>query len=160
MCLCAETQEGPAPVTDDAAGEEADPRRGGIAGTLSSGAAGSSAGKTTPDSLSICCHDHDPPTTTTVTTTITPLLPPTILFTTIITSPSQLAFPCLHHDLLAPKHVTGHPSTWQLSLSYASVSCIKLSVCDGYGALFGHCDRVCSCASSIGQLFAYPSSMS
>ena len=39
MCLCAETQEGPAPVTDDAAGEEADPRRGGIAGTPSSDAA-------------------------------------------------------------------------------------------------------------------------
>ncbi len=33
MCLCAETQEGPAAVTDDAAGEEADLRRGGISGT-------------------------------------------------------------------------------------------------------------------------------
>jgi len=52
--LSAESQEGPAPVTDDAAGEEADPRRGGTAGTPSSDAAGSSSGKTTPDSLTIC----------------------------------------------------------------------------------------------------------
>ncbi|KAL0055179.1 hypothetical protein WJX82_008337 [Trebouxia sp. C0006] len=39
-----ETQEGPAPVTHDAVGEEADPSRGGTAGTSSSDAAGSSAG--------------------------------------------------------------------------------------------------------------------
>ncbi len=47
MWMCAETQEGAAPVTHDAAGEEADPRRGGIAGTPRSDAAGSSTGKTT-----------------------------------------------------------------------------------------------------------------
>ncbi len=47
MWLCAETQEGAAPVTHDAAGKEADPRRGGIAGTPRSDAAGSSTGKTT-----------------------------------------------------------------------------------------------------------------
>ena len=61
MCLCAETQEGAAPVTDDAAGEEADPGRGGAVGTPSSGAAGSSTGKTAPTSLNICCCDHDLP---------------------------------------------------------------------------------------------------
>ncbi len=59
MCLCAETPEGAVPVTDDAAGEEADPRRGGTAGTPSSDVAGSSTGKTIPTSLNICCCDHD-----------------------------------------------------------------------------------------------------
>ncbi len=119
MCLCAETHEGLAPVTDDAAGEEADPTRGGIAGTPKSDAAGSSTGKTTPASLSICYTTMTMiyTTTTIVTSTINSLLPPTILFTTITTSPSQLAFPCLHHDLLAPKHVAGQAAASQLSLS-------------------------------------------
>lgn len=56
MCLCAEPQEGRASVTDDA-GEEADPSRGGAAGTPSSDAAGSSVGKTIPASLTVCCGD-------------------------------------------------------------------------------------------------------
>jgi len=78
MCLCAETQEGPAPVTDDAAaGEEADP-----AGTLSSDAAGSSAGKTTSGSLTIRCASMTVIYTTTTTTILLPhhhpLAPPSL----------------------------------------------------------------------------------
>ena len=124
MCLCADTQKGPAPVIDDAAGEEADPRRGGIAGTPSSDAAGSSSGKTIPGSLTICCATMTMiyTTTTTVTSTTNSLLPPTILFTTITTSPSQLAFPRLPYSLLATKQAIGHATTWHLSLLCASIS--------------------------------------
>jgi len=82
MCLCAETQEGPAPVTHDAVGEEADPSRGGTAGTSSSDAAGSSAGKTTPGSLTIHC------------ATIT------MIYTTPTVTPTTLLLP--HHHPLAP----------------------------------------------------------
>ncbi len=106
MCLCAETQEGLAAVTDDAFGEEADPRRGGTAGSPSSDAAGSSAGTTTLASLSVCYTTRTMIYTTTTinTSTINYLFRPTILLTTITTSPSHLASPCLHYDLLAPEH--------------------------------------------------------
>ena len=46
----------------------------------------------------------------------------TVLFATITSSPSQLAFPCLHYDLLAPKHVTGQAAASQLTLSCSFVS--------------------------------------
>ena len=80
VCLSAETQEGPAPVTDNAAGEEADPRMGGTAGTASSDAEGSNSGITTPGSLTICCATMTMiyTTTTTIASTINSLRSPTI----------------------------------------------------------------------------------
>ncbi len=100
-------QDGPAPVMDDAAREEADPSRGGSAENASPAAAVTSSGKTSVSDLTCVCvraltapaplisNQATAITTTTTTTTLA-------FFTTITTFPSWRTLSRLCHSLVAP----------------------------------------------------------